>query len=210
MPERPYLALGLEDSANKLGPGIIKHHFDGSTTVLSNVRHTYITPPGEGFLPQDTARHHREWIHSLIKHSLKRASDVEIRDLGWIRFTKGASQIPRAKRSETDAIYRTGNWCTPSVPRFGSQSTCVAVQQTITWGKSLCRTYVPVPDLCCPAPDETPDIEMGRQITGARNPVVLYVPVATPKLSLTRNSDTASSAKRLTLRLGIVWTDSLE
>ena len=89
-PERPYIALGLEGSANKLGAGIIKHDSDGSTTVLSNVRHTYITPPGEGFLPQDTARHHREWIHSVIKDSLKQAG-VEIRDLDCMCFTKGAS-----------------------------------------------------------------------------------------------------------------------
>ena len=87
--EHPYIALGLEGSANKLGAGIIKHDPDGSTTVLSNVRHTYITPPGEGFLPQDTARHHRQWIHSVIKDSLKQAA-VEIRDLDCICFTKGA------------------------------------------------------------------------------------------------------------------------
>lgn len=37
------IAIGFEGSANKLGIGIIK---DG--TVLSNVRHTYITPPGQG------------------------------------------------------------------------------------------------------------------------------------------------------------------
>ena len=35
-------------------------------------------------------------------------------------------------------------------------------------------------------------------------------PGATPKLSLTYNNDTASSAKRSTLPSGIVWTDSLE
>ena len=83
-------AWSPKGSANKLGAGIIKHHSDRSTTVLSNVRHTYITPPGEGFLPQDTAKHRREWIRSVIKDSLKQA-DVEVRDLGCICFTKGAS-----------------------------------------------------------------------------------------------------------------------
>ena len=61
--KRPYVALGLEGSANKLGAVIIKR----STILLSNIRHTYITPPGEGFLPQDTARHHRERIHSILE-----------------------------------------------------------------------------------------------------------------------------------------------
>jgi tRNA A37 threonylcarbamoyltransferase TsaD len=44
------LAIGLEGSANKLGVGIVKD--DG--TILANVRHTYITPPGTGFLPKET------------------------------------------------------------------------------------------------------------------------------------------------------------
>ena len=30
--------------------------------MLSNPRRTYITPPGEGFLPRDTARHHRAHV----------------------------------------------------------------------------------------------------------------------------------------------------
>lgn len=37
------IAIGFEGSANKLGIGIVK---DG--VVLSNVRTTYITPPGQG------------------------------------------------------------------------------------------------------------------------------------------------------------------
>ena len=40
------IALGIEGSANKLGVGIVRE--DG--TILSNVRHTYITPPGMLFL----------------------------------------------------------------------------------------------------------------------------------------------------------------
>lgn len=37
------VAIGFEGSANKLGIGIIR-----DDEVLSNVRRTYITPPGEG------------------------------------------------------------------------------------------------------------------------------------------------------------------
>lgn len=48
------VALGIEGSANKIGVGIIR---DGE--VLSNVRETYVAPPGCGFLPRDTAAHHR-------------------------------------------------------------------------------------------------------------------------------------------------------
>lgn len=87
-PEKPLLALGLEGSANKLGAGIVQHLPDGSTNILSNVRHTYITPPGEGFLPRDTAVHHREWAVKVIRDSLDKAG-VKMSDLDCICFTKG-------------------------------------------------------------------------------------------------------------------------
>lgn len=87
--DRPYLALGLEGSANKLGAGIIRHSEDGSTKVLSNIRHTYITPPGEGFLPRDTAQHHRNWAMKVIQEALDKA-EQSIHDLDCICYTKGA------------------------------------------------------------------------------------------------------------------------
>jgi hypothetical protein len=88
--ERALLALGLEGSANKLGAGIIKHNPDDSTIVLSNVRHTYITPPGEGFQPKDTALHHREWIFKVVKDAVKVAG-VGLHEIDCICYTKGAS-----------------------------------------------------------------------------------------------------------------------
>ncbi|KAJ1499490.1 putative tRNA threonylcarbamoyladenosine biosynthesis protein kae1, partial [Coelomomyces lativittatus] len=66
------LFLGLEGSANKLGVGIILFSEDRQE-ILSNLRHTHITPPGTGFLPKETAQHHRQWILPLILQSLKEA-----------------------------------------------------------------------------------------------------------------------------------------
>ena len=86
--DRPYLALGLEGSANKLGAGVIRHDRDGSSVVLSNIRHTYITPPGEGFQPRDTALHHREWALKVINESLAKAG-ISMHDLDCICYTKG-------------------------------------------------------------------------------------------------------------------------
>lgn len=42
------IAIGFEGSANKIGVGIVR-----DTEVLSNPRATYITPPGEGKVPED-------------------------------------------------------------------------------------------------------------------------------------------------------------
>ena len=77
------LVIGLEGSANKIGIGIIR---DGE--VLSNPRSTYITPPGQGFQPSDTAKHHREHVLRLTKQALVEAK-VEPKDLDAICYTKG-------------------------------------------------------------------------------------------------------------------------
>jgi len=139
-PERPLLALGLEGSANKLGAGIIKHAPDGSSTVLSNVRHTYITPPGEGFQPRDTALHHRQWAFKVISEALSLAG-TSLSDLDCICYTKG--------------------------PGMGAPLQSVAL---------VARTLCLLHDKPLVAVNHcVGHIEMGREITGARNPVVLYV-----------------------------------
>ncbi|KAG9076075.1 putative tRNA threonylcarbamoyladenosine biosynthesis protein kae1, partial [Ceratobasidium sp. 370] len=80
-PSKDLIALGLEGSASKFGAGIIQHGKDGSVSVLSNVRHTYITPPGEGFQPRDTALHHREWALKIIKQAIADAgTDLSVAD----------------------------------------------------------------------------------------------------------------------------------
>ncbi|KAH7909109.1 glycoprotease family-domain-containing protein [Hygrophoropsis aurantiaca] len=139
-PETAYLALGLEGSANKLGAGVIKHDTDGSTSVLSNIRHTYITPPGEGFLPRDTAQHHRDWALTVVQDAINKAA-VSMNDLDCICYTKG--------------------------PGMGAPLQSVAlVARTLAllFNKPLVGVNHCVGH-----------IEMGREITGAQNPVVLYV-----------------------------------
>ncbi|KAG8219909.1 peptidase M22 glycoprotease, partial [Butyriboletus roseoflavus] len=138
--DRPYLALGLEGSANKLGAGIIKHRVDGSTKILANIRHTYITPPGEGFLPRDTAQHHREWALEVIKSAIESAN-ISMQDLDCICYTKG--------------------------PGMGAPLQSVAlVARTLSllFNKPLVAVNHCVGH-----------IEMGRAITRAQDPVVLYV-----------------------------------
>lgn len=98
----PLLALGLEGSANKLGVGLILHTPPASATastsaedpaavtILSNIRHTYVTPPGEGFLPSDTARHHKRWIGEVVEKALKEAGK-SLEEVDVVCYTKGAS-----------------------------------------------------------------------------------------------------------------------
>ncbi len=140
------IALGLEGSANKLGVGLILHPnptkgtITGPAQILSNIRHTYISPPGEGFLPKDTAKHHRAFVVQLVKQALREAG-VSLQDVDCICYTKG--------------------------PGMGAplQSVAVAARMlSLLWGKALVGVNHCVGH-----------IEMGREITGATNPVVLYV-----------------------------------
>ena len=84
------IALGLEGSANKLGVGLILHPKSGAgpAQILSNIRHTFVSPPGEGFLPKDTAKHHRSWVVRLVQQALKEAG-VGVQDVDCICYTKG-------------------------------------------------------------------------------------------------------------------------
>ena len=135
------IALGLEGSANKLGVGLILHPAKGGPAqILSNIRHTFVSPPGEGFLPKDTAKHHRSWVIQLVQQAMKQ-SGVSVADIDCICYTKG--------------------------PGMGAplQSVAVAVRTlSLLWDKKLIGVNHCVGH-----------IEMGREITGATNPVVLYV-----------------------------------
>ncbi|EGY18016.1 hypothetical protein VD0002_g7300 [Verticillium dahliae] len=134
------LALGCEGSANKLGLGVIHHAASGEATILSNVRHTFVSPPGTGFLPKDTAAHHRAHFVPLALRALADAG-VGPGDLACVCFTQG--------------------------PGMGAPLASVAVGArtlALLWGLPLVGVNHCVGH-----------IEMGRTITGAANPVVLYV-----------------------------------
>jgi N6-L-threonylcarbamoyladenine synthase len=140
-------AIGLEGSANKLGVGIIHHPspLNSKTTknssfILSNLRHTYHSPPGAGFLPKDTALHHRSHVAKLTLDCLQEAN-IPLSAISCICYTKG--------------------------PGMGAplQSVAIAARTlALLWDKPLVGVNHCVGH-----------IEMGRTITHAQNPVVLYV-----------------------------------
>ncbi|KAI8881861.1 putative tRNA threonylcarbamoyladenosine biosynthesis protein osgep-like protein [Backusella circina FSU 941] len=133
------VAIGFEGSANKLGVGIIRHE-NNTVDILANIRDTYITPPGQGFLPRDTAEHHRDCILRVTKEALQEAG-LEPSDIDVICYTKG--------------------------PGMGAPLTSVAVVArtlSLLWEKPIVGVNHCVGH-----------IEMGREVTGANNPVVLYV-----------------------------------
>lgn len=137
------IALGLEGSANKLGIGLISHPSpDKPPIILANLRHTYHAPPGAGFLPKETAKHHRSWVVRLVKQSLRQAG-ITPSQIDCVCYTKG--------------------------PGMGAplQSVAVAARTiALLWG---------LEDKLIGVNHCVGHIEMGRSITRAANPVVLYV-----------------------------------
>nr|VZH97061.1 unnamed protein product [Spirometra erinaceieuropaei] len=74
--------LGMESNAKKLGVGVVR---DGE--VLSNPLLTYVTPPGQGFKPTETARHHQSHVVQVVKRTLDEAR-VTPEELDATAYTK--------------------------------------------------------------------------------------------------------------------------
>eukprot|EP00891_Asterochloris_glomerata_P003568 jgi/Astpho2/3568/fgenesh1_pm.00057_%23_12_t len=130
------IALGIEGSANKVGVGVVTDNGD----ILANPRHTYITLPGQGFLPRETALHHQEHVLPLVQQALKIAG-VTPADLTCIAYTKGPGMGAPLLSCAVAARMLSQMWKVPLV------------------GVNHCVGH----------------IEMGRTVTGAKDPVVLYV-----------------------------------
>ncbi|KAK3137316.1 hypothetical protein QOZ80_5BG0450740 [Eleusine coracana subsp. coracana] len=130
------LAIGLESSANKIGIGVVSLSGD----ILSNPRHTYVTPPGHGFLPRETAQHHLAHLLPLLRAALAEAG-VSPADLACVCYTKGPGMGGPLQVAAAAARALSLLWRKPLV----AVNHCVA------------------------------HIEMGRAVTGAVDPVVLYV-----------------------------------
>ena len=103
-------SIGFEGSANKIAVGIVR---DG--VILSNPRRTYITPPGQGFKPADTARHHNSVILDLIDEALNIAN-IKHNEIDIVCYTKGPGM--GAPLVATAIVARTISqlWNKPLIP----------------------------------------------------------------------------------------------
>jgi N6-L-threonylcarbamoyladenine synthase len=83
------IVLGIEASANKIGVGIVTDDAkDESGIIIANPRYTYSAKKGEGFLPRDTADHHRAHALKLVKEALAEAK-LTPKDIDGIAYTRG-------------------------------------------------------------------------------------------------------------------------
>ena len=78
------ISMGIEGSANKISVGIV----DDEGNIYANPRYTFITPPGTGFMPKETAEHHRQKVLILVQQALEEAK-MSLEDITVICYTKG-------------------------------------------------------------------------------------------------------------------------
>lgn len=100
----------------------------------------FISPPGHGFLPRETAIHHQEWALPLVRQALEEAG-LGPGDIDAIAFTKGPGMGGPLVSCAVVARMLSQLWNVPML----AVNHCVG------------------------------HIEMGRLVTGAADPVVLYV-----------------------------------
>lgn len=131
MRHKRLIAIGIEGSANKIGVGVLA--FDpppphasfadavaaaaakGRYVILSNPRKTYVSRPGHGFLPRETAFHHQAHIAGLVRAALVHAG-LTARDVHLICFTKGPGMGAPLQSCAVAARLLSLLWGVPLIP----------------------------------------------------------------------------------------------
>jgi N6-L-threonylcarbamoyladenine synthase len=112
------IVLGIEGSANKLGVGIVTDDFkegEDDKMILSNPRVTYITPPGTGFLPRETAQHHKAHIIEMVQAALDEAK-LRPDQIDAIAYTRGPGMGPCLASVAIAVRVLAQMWGCPIVP----------------------------------------------------------------------------------------------
>jgi len=130
------LALGIEGSANKFGVGVARE--DGE--ILANARHTFVAPIGQGFLPRETAEHHRRVALQVVQDALEEAKKNgmnSVGELSCICYTKGPGMGAPLCASAVVARTLAQLWKLPLV----TVNHCVA---HVEMGRVVCKAKDPV------------------------------------------------------------------
>ena len=115
-PNEALLALGIEGSANKVGVGLIRYvPATGAYDILANPRETYVTPPGTGFRPRETAQHHQRHVVPLVQKCLREAG-VDASEIGCVCYTRGPGMGGPLRSCAVAARVLARLWRVPLVP----------------------------------------------------------------------------------------------
>jgi len=90
------LCLGIEGTAHTFAASIV----DSKGRILTDIKDSYIPPPGAGIHPRECARHHCEVADKVLERALQTAK-VKPRDLGLIAFSMGPGMGPCLRTAAT-------------------------------------------------------------------------------------------------------------
>jgi len=151
----PIIALGIEGSANKIGVGLAR--YDGASfTLLANPRKTYVTRPGQGFLPRETAWHHQRHVAALVRAALAEAG-LAPADVGVVCYTKGPGMGAPLQSCAVCARMLSLLW---RVPLVGVNHWCVRARARAARAPRPSNLPSPAPRLP-PAPPASATLKWG-------------------------------------------------
>lgn len=90
------LCLGIEGTAHTFAVSIV----DSDGNILTDIRDSYIPPPGGGIHPREAARHHSEVADKLLGRALQ-AAKVKPDQLRLIAFSMGPGMGPCLRTAAT-------------------------------------------------------------------------------------------------------------
>lgn len=90
------LCLGVEGTAHTFAVSMA----NANGKILTNIKDSYIPPPGKGIHPREAARHHCEVANKVLEKALQTA-EVKPRDLTLIAFSMGPGMGPCLRTAAT-------------------------------------------------------------------------------------------------------------
>jgi universal protein Kae1 len=90
------LCLGIEGTAHTLAVSLV----NSNGKILTDIKDSYMPPPGKGLHPREMARHHCEVAHKVLEKALQTAK-VKPRELGLIAFSMGPGMGPCLRTAAT-------------------------------------------------------------------------------------------------------------
>ena len=105
------ICLGIESTAHTFGVSLATSEGE----ILSDERSVYRPPPGRGIHPRESAQHHSQVSHLVLKEALKKAG-VSLREIDAVAFSQGPGLGPCLRTGATVARALASYLRVPLVP----------------------------------------------------------------------------------------------
>ena len=105
------ICLGIESTAHTFAVSLV----DEDGNILSDVRSTYVPPPGRGIHPRESAQHHSQVSPMVLREALAKAK-MSLKDVSAVAFSQGPGLGPCLRTGATVARALASYLGVPLVP----------------------------------------------------------------------------------------------